>query len=321
VTASVTHTIVSGFDAVVIENEHLRAVIIPSLGARVWELVDKARDRQWIWHRQGVPLAANARGASYDDVWAGGWEELFPNDAAGEFEGRDLPDHGIWWTTSWTVEESTGGAEAVVRLVATTRAPDCALVKEFRVGGDSDTVSVSYEIESRETKPFHFLFKQHLPIALTPSCELALPGGRVTPVDPAFGRALTTATPFDWPEYKPAGGAPVDLRTVPPPSPDGREFVYVDHLPDSWCGVDDVDAGASLRMRYDGAQLPFVWLFLTYGGWRDCYTAVLEPCTNMPKDLATALRLGQSARLSPGEVFQTRVDVTLRERSSPSPNV
>jgi hypothetical protein len=52
-------------------------------------------------------------------------------------------------------------------------------------------------------------------------------------------------------------------------------------------------------------------LFLTYGGWRDCYTAVLEPCTNMPKDLAEAVHAGQSARLDAGDVFHTSVAVTM----------
>ena len=39
-------------------------------------------------------LARSQPGAVYDDVWAGGWEELFPNDAPGRFEGRELP--GPW---------------------------------------------------------------------------------------------------------------------------------------------------------------------------------------------------------------------------------
>ena len=82
-------------------------------------------------------------------------------------------------------------------------------------------------------------------------------------------------------------------------------------LPDSWCGVDDASAGASIRMRFDQRQMPFLWLFLSYGGWKDCYTAVLEPCTNMPKDLAEAARCGQSGRLEAGAVFQTKVAVTL----------
>jgi hypothetical protein len=87
--------------------------------------------------------------------------------------------------------------------------------------------------------------------------------------------------------------------------------VYVAELPASWCGVDDVIQGASIRMQYDGRHMPFLWLFLSYGGWRDCYTVVLEPCTNMPKDLAEAVQSGQSARLDAGAVFQTSVAVTL----------
>ncbi len=87
--------------------------------------------------------------------------------------------------------------------------------------------------------------------------------------------------------------------------------MYVSALPESWCGVDNPEHGASLRMLFDDGTFPFVWLFLSYGGWRDTYTAVLEPCTNLPKDLTEAVRLGQSASLAPGEEFVTRVTVRL----------
>jgi hypothetical protein len=307
--ATVTRDIVGGFEVLVLENSRVRATIIPSLGGRVWELLDRARGRQWIWHRQDVPLAASPSGSSYDEVWAGGWEELFPNDAPADFEGRELPDHGEWWTTAWTVAEATGGADAVVRLVADTRVRRAWCIKEYRLSGD--TINVSYRIESREPDAFHFLFKQHLAIAVTPSCELALPGGILSAVDSAFGTMLPGPGPFDWPLARSTDLDGVDLSRVPDPTAAEREFVYVTDLPESWCGVDDVSAGASIRMRFDERRMPFVWLFLSYGGWKDCYTAVLEPCTNMPKDLSEAVRAGQSARLDPGAVFQTSVAVTL----------
>jgi hypothetical protein len=310
--AQVARGRVSRFDSLVLENDRVRAVIIPSLGGRVWELWDVLRQRQWIWHRHDVPLEVSPRESNYDDRWAGGWEELFPNDAAGEFEGRHLPDHGIWWTTAWTVDALTNGPDgATVRLVADTMAPDTSCVKEFRLDDDSDTITASYRIVSRESKPFHFLFKQHFPIALTPDCRLALPDGLVTTVDPSFGTLVSGAPPFAWPTVDLPSGKHVDLRTVPGPSHREREFVYVSGLREGWCGVDDPRAGASLRMLHETSKLPFVWLFLTYGGWRDCFTAVLEPCTNMPKDLAAAVRLGQAARLPAGGTFETRAAVTL----------
>ena len=73
----------------------------------------------------------------------------------------------------------------------------------------------------------------------------------------------------------------------------------------------DRAADASLRMDYEQRSFPFVWFFLSYGGWRDVYTAVLEPCTNMPKDLAEAVRRSQSARLLPGAAFETTLRVSL----------
>jgi hypothetical protein len=98
---------------------------------------------------------------------------------------------------------------------------------------------------------------------------------------------------------------------IPPHSSGEKEFVYMSDLVEGWCGIDDRALGASLRLRYDKEKLPYLWLFLSYGGWRDCYTAVLEPCTNMPKDLSEATRIGQSARLDTGGVFETTVSVTL----------
>jgi hypothetical protein len=305
-TATVQRSTVAGFEAVVMENPRLRAVLIPALGGRVWELVDKLRKRQWIWHREDVPLAACPPGSAYDDVWAGGWEELFPNDAPGSFEGRTLLDHGEWWTASWSLESTSEGTEAVVRLLARAPLRGASCAKEYRLDGDSSEIRVSYRIENREPAAFHFLFKQHLPVAITPSCALALPGGRVTAVDPTFGTLLPGPGPFIWPN-----AGVVDLRPVPAPSSTSREFLYVTGVPEGWCEVNDLARGASLRLSYDARQLPFLWLFLSYGGWRGCYTAVLEPCTNMPKDLTEAVGLGQSAWLAAGGAFETSVTVTL----------
>ena len=308
--AIVSQASVGAFEAIVLENACLRAVIIPQLGGRVWELEDRIRGRQWIWHREDVPLQESPMGAVYDDVWAGGWEELFPNDAPGRFEGRELPDHGEWWTMRWTVADSSSGPAANVRLSAKSSVLKTSCLKEFRLANDAATLSVHYYICSDELEPFHFLFKQHLAIRITPDCRLSMPGGRVQAVDPFFGTLLPAGDSFNWP-FAGGGEQVVDLRVIPHPSSKAREFVYVRDLPQPWCGVEDARQGASICMDFDSRHLPFVWLFLTYGGWQNLYTAVLEPCSNLPKDLSEAVRLGQSARLEPGQEFETTVSITL----------
>lgn len=302
---------VDGHQAVVLENAQLRATILPTLGGRVWSLEDRLRGRQWIWHREGVPLVAQPPDAPYDDVWAGGWEELFPNDAAGAFEGRELPDHGEWWALAFEAESAVGDVAATLRLTATASVIRAECVKEFTLAHDAPVMTVTYRIRSLEDRPFHFLFKQHLAVAITPSCRLDLPGGHVEAVEPAFGTLLPGPGPYTWPVATEPGGRSTDLRVIPPAERQDREFMYIRDLADGWCGVVDLDRKASLRMTFDPHQMPHVWLFLSYGGWRDTYTAVLEPCTNLPKDLGEAVRRGQSARLFPGQEFATIVEVRL----------
>ncbi len=311
-----TMTSVGAFDAIALENELVRAVIVPELGGCVWELTDRVRGRQWIWHRGDVPSARATPGSDYDQRWAGGWEELFPNDAAGLFEGRNLPDHGEWWTARWRVAPPRSRGSSGPRLEVDTRVRATRCAKEFSL--DAETLTVSYRIESLEEESFHCLFKQHFAVAITPTCRLWLPGGTVTVVDPSFGTLVGASPPFAWPRTTRQDGLAVDLEVIPVPSPTAREFLYVENPPVGECGVDDLEARASLRMRYDRAALPFVWLFLAYGGWRNCYTAVLEPCTNMPKDLERAVRSGRSLQLHPGGIFETKVHVTLSGLEKPA---
>lgn len=56
---------INGYEAVTLENGLVRAVIIPSLGGRVWNLTDLRRDGEWIWHRPTVPLSTQPVGAPF----------------------------------------------------------------------------------------------------------------------------------------------------------------------------------------------------------------------------------------------------------------
>jgi hypothetical protein len=54
-------------------------------------------------------------------------------------------------------------------------------------------------------------------------------------------------------------------------------------------------------MTFDTTDFPYVWMFQSYGGWRDHYVIVVEPCTTMPFDLEEACRQHTVAYLHPQE--------------------
>ena len=302
---------IQGHSAFSLSNGMAQVSVIPDLGGRIWELRDLVRGVQWIWHRPAFPLVLVAPHSEYDAVWAGGWEELFPNDAPGEFEGRLLPDHGEWWTRRWIVEEVDDGDSPRILLSARMDVCRAVCTKEISLARGSARVDINYSIVSEEPQPFHFLFKQHLPIAISAGCRILLPGGTVQAVDPLFSGVLAADGQSQWPSIaRLASGVP-DLSHVPTAGIGLQEFVYVADLPSASCGVVDYSKSARITMSWEHSTMRYLWLFMSYGGWRDTFTLVVEPCTNMPKDLVRARELGQAALLRPGERFTTRASVTL----------
>ena len=84
------------------------------------ELVDLQRGGRWLRRNHRVPLGSTPSGAVCDDVWQGGSEELFPNDAPIVVDDSSYPDHGELWSVPWQVVRTKDDAiESAVEGPAT----------------------------------------------------------------------------------------------------------------------------------------------------------------------------------------------------------
>lgn len=144
---------------------------------------------------------------------------------------------------------------------------------------------------------------------LRPGHRIRLPGGaRVVPHATAIapgGRRVRGGGPHDWPRVPAAGGGTVDLDVVP-----GRgepsEIVYLTGLEEGRYEVLDPDGGLGLRVRWDAAVLPHLWLWQELGAttghpwWGRAYVMGLEPFAGHPTDgLAAAAANGTALALEP----------------------
>jgi hypothetical protein len=298
--SNITCRRIQGFSEIMLGNESIQISVLPELGGKIWELWHKPSQTQWLWHNPHIELKSVRLGASYDDNWAGGWEELFPNDAPGEFMGDDLPDHGEWWSQPWQYQVSDSMRDrASIRLWRDGAVTGMQFEKLISIEDTAPRVSIGYRILNDTSRTRYFLFKQHLALAVSPFHRLQLPGGKVTPVDLTFSTLIRSNAVSVWPSAFGGNGELIDLSICPAAELCHREFIYVSELPEGWCGAWNSRNGATLRLHFPRNVFPFTWLFMTYGGWRDLYSVVFEPCTNMPKDLATAQSLGQCAVLHP----------------------
>src|SRR5581483_7284757 len=309
---SISQFRLQGQPAVRLENGLIKAEVLPQLGGRIWNLWHEPSNTQWLWHRPGKRLRASEPGATHDNAWPGGWEQIFPNHDPGLFQGRNLPDHGEWWSRGWEWEiQEKSEHRAVLHLWHDGAATPTRCQKWITLEPGSSELKVRYRIQHMGSGKFFFMLKENLALAVDPDHRLELPGGQMTPVDLKFSSRIGRAGSYVWPVAEDKSRRPVDLSVLPPKSEKLREYIYLYDMPDGWCGVRNAKNGHYLRLRYPRVIFPYACIFMSLGGWKNLYTVALQPCTNMPHDLSAAVQAGRCAGLDSFGVLEVEVSVEL----------
>lgn len=301
-----------GMRAVTLESASLRVVILPGAGAKIWQITYKPLDAALLWNNPRVAPARHAINTRYDDVWSGGWDELFPNDEAAVIAGEPYPDHGELWTGEWRAEVFSDGEQAGVTLRFTTPVSSILVEKTIILRRGESRLRFQHRFTNLGTTPFPFLWKLHPALAVTPQHRLDFPSMKVV-LEPEFPGTLEGAPLVSaWP-YVCRGQRRIDLRCVPPAEQRQLYFFYGAEMQAGWCALTNTATRLACGLYFDRAVFPCAWLFATYGGWRNYNVTVLEPCTGYPLNFAALEAAGRARILAPGESLSTRVLFTLQE--------
>jgi hypothetical protein len=234
-------------------------------------------------------------GASYDDHFFGGFDELLPNDLAEKVNGEALIDHGELWTTPLRafVEGETLALEGQLPITP------LAYRKTLRLSGNS--LVLDYRLSNQSRKPLDLLWKLHPALRVTPGAEIDVPARRARAADPDWSRVKDTSE-FPWDTRR-------NLHSVG--ALDGStEFLYLLDLERGRCGLSHAKENWAFHMSFDEKLFSSVWIFASFGGWRDLELLILEPCTTPQLSLAECSKTGACLHLVPGEVIETRVQIT-----------
>lgn len=164
-----------GFPVLRLENEALTVDVLPDLGGKILQITHRTLGRSFLWHNPRQRLRRLPLGASYDDHFFGGWDELLPNDVVESIGGETLVDHGELWTTplSAVVEGTT--------VVLSGLLPITPLRFEKRIaltGGES--IEVRYKLENIGRRRLDILFKLHPALRISPGAEIRVAAARAT---------------------------------------------------------------------------------------------------------------------------------------------
>ncbi len=286
-----------GMETIILENDFLKAVILPELGAKILHLVHKPSDTEILWNNPRLTLRPVPFGACYDDNFFGGWDELFPNDEPVNITGEPYPDHGELWFQPWKyIVEELSDTQATVHLWCFGSVTAARIDKWITITAGKPTLKFRHIITNLGAEPFDFLWKLHPACAISPNHRIDLPDCTVLQADEDFN-TLIGEERFSWPTCKGKSGGSVDLRNVQSPESGTNVFFYGIDLTDGWCAMTDTAKKVGFGLVFPKDLFTSVWLFASYGGWRGNYVAVLEPCTAYPFNLADAIKKGTCAHI------------------------
>jgi hypothetical protein len=297
-----------GLECLRIENEHVAIDVLPELGAKIHRFVDKARDRDVMWHSPRVAPHAAAVHANFDDHWSGGWDEAFPGGAPSlNRYGDELPYMGELWTqpASWRLCEC-GPDRVTVLFTLTTPITPARWERRLTIRAGSRAVGLAYRIENIGYRPFDFNWGLHPVQAISPAHRFDAPARRGEVDEHGGGILGEQGEAYDWPQLR-----ELDVRRVLGPDAEDFALHYLTELEAGWVACTDTAASRGFGLAFDQRLFSVVWLWLVYGGWRGYYHAIMEPWTGYPSELAAAVEAGRARSLKPGEALETELAAVL----------
>jgi len=300
------------YPALILENRKLRVVVLPELGGRIWSIVYKPLDREILWHNPRINPQKVPFGVGFDNVWCGGWEEMFPTAAPGEINGDPFPDHGELWSLPWSATQEETATTASLRLSCKTPTSGVSVEKCFSLVGDEPKLQVAYTIRNLTGIELPFIFALHPAMAVSEENRIDFPPMSVD-LEPSYPGTLAGApASFPWPVAN-RTGKPADLRNVPAPSSREVYFLYGHGYSEGWCAITDAASLFTAGFTFSPEVFRSCWIFATYGGWRGYHVALLEPSTSRPQQIETAAANAQTAILPPHGTWSTKVTFIAQE--------
>lgn len=299
----------------ILENDKLLVRISPGRGARIESFLDKESSKDWVWKPESEKAGAGHSldlNASFDEHWAGGWEEVFPNDAPVDIDGYKLVDHGELWRRAWEQESHSSDQHELAFNLNCETYP-FSVRKKFSLDKKEANLKISYELESRASKPLPYIFKFHPALSIEPGDRFHLPPAPMEPVALGFSRILGKEERSLYPHGLNEEGQKVNIDRVLMNDGHSREFVKISELPEGHCSLINHRINKKLSFEFSQDHLPYVWLFQSYGGFMGHYVAMLEPTNAGHYDLAEAHKAGACGELKPGEKKLIELNISLKE--------
>ena len=236
----------------VLENRHLRCVVLPGHGARITELVHKAAGRDLLYHHPRVDVRPPVFGVNVDDWWTGGIDEVAPTGHPCVVGGEQLPFLGELWSQAWEHRIEDDGPSVVrVHLWVSGIITPLRVDRWMELHADERHVRSRHRLTNLSDAPLDLMWGVHPGLAIRPGSRITIPArtGIFWEGHPELGMA--PGATFAWPHLPTPDGRRIDLSTARSPDPPSWELVFATDLSAGWLAVTDPPTASGFAMTFD----------------------------------------------------------------------
>lgn len=288
-----------------LDNDMLRAVILPERGGKTASIVYKPRNFELLAQPKGeYPPLEHSMNFSLGD--ASGFDDAFPSidPETVNVGGKQVayPDHGEIWTMTMRAYLLDGG----LMLMGESKLLPYSYQKEIRLDGDK--VIYRYTITHTGGEPFPCLWACHCLMRYEPDMRLSYPKGMEYAVNVLQSEELRACGAC----HALAGGV-YDFTSVPPPLSLTMVKYYLQGCcVEGRCGCRYPSQSVACDMEFDAQALPYLGFWLTAGGYRGEYNCAFEPATGYYDSISRAQSTKTVYILESGQTLSFSLTLHLR---------
>jgi len=298
-----------------LENSELSVEVMPFEGGRISSLKSLRSGLEFLTQSRwsgGYPQTG--LDARFRDGPCAGIEECLPTvgPSGPETTGGRAPDHGDFWQLPWQVlaASDTGLNMSAVGFSRTFR-----FSKKLSLQGNA--LRVAYRVENSGWRTQSYLYACHPLFAVSVGDRVVLPREtRELRLDYSREDRLgAPGTIITWPVTQ----SDLRLDLALGPEAGTAAMFYSSRLGEGICGIYREASGQVLELSFDHRCLPFLGIWLCYGGWPNegngpfQYAVALEPTTASCNTLCKAQQIGADISLDAGEIFDWEILFSVRE--------
>jgi galactose mutarotase-like enzyme len=282
----------------VLENEKVRAVVAPELGARILSLIYKPTETDFAWHSPDAPLEKS----DVELANVSGFFDCLPTTDPCTLKGRSLPLGGEISSNPWRILKTERTRKTVtIKAEAKCKIYPLLIRKEITLTRNKPVLSLQYELRNLSNETLEYHYSSHNTLQVSPFHRIVLPH-EVSKVKLGYaGQFGKMGDEITWPEAVDIKGNRIDVSKMRGPCEKTMENLYTPRLKQPWCALINEARKETIGFRFEGA-LPYILVCENNSRWRDYYFAALEPVSGRPDNLEVAVNQWKDfATLKPKE--------------------